>query len=150
MKSLEEWFTDYAVCHQHPTNQLIHVICVPAILFSTMGLIWAIPSLAWGGWDINWLYPVILGITIFYSTIDFKYSLYMFFVQLVFLGGFNMIANFGLSVGWICTAVFIVAWVAQFYGHEVEGKKPSFFKDVSYLLIGPLWVLKKTLALFTR
>lgn len=36
--------------------------------------------------------------------------------------------------------LFILAWIGQFYGHHVEGKKPSFFQDLQFLLIGPLWV----------
>jgi uncharacterized membrane protein YGL010W len=37
--------------------------------------------------------------------------------------------------------VFVVAWIGQFIGHAVEGKRPSFFKDVQFLMIGPLWLL---------
>jgi uncharacterized membrane protein YGL010W len=39
--------------------------------------------------------------------------------------------------------IFVVAWVGQFYGHHIEGKKPSFLKDLQFLLIGPAWVLEK-------
>ena len=37
-------------------------------------------------------------------------------------------------------AVFVVAWIGQFIGHKIEGKKPSFFEDLQFLLIGPAWV----------
>ena len=37
--------------------------------------------------------------------------------------------------------IFVVAWIGQFYGHKVEGKKPSFFKDLQFLLIGPVWCM---------
>ena len=36
---------------------------------------------------------------------------------------------------------FIVAWIGQFIGHKIEGKKPAFFKDLQFLLIGPVWLL---------
>jgi len=42
--------------------------------------------------------------------------------------------------------VFVVAWVFQFIGHKIEGKKPSFFEDLQYLWVGPLFVLCKLLA----
>lgn len=45
---------------------------------------------------------------------------------------------------WIYSAIFVVAWIAQFYGHHVEGKKPSFFADLQFLMIGPLWLLYRT------
>ena len=38
-------------------------------------------------------------------------------------------------------AIFIVAWIGQFIGHKIEGKKPSFFEDLQFLLIGPAWLL---------
>ena len=40
-----------------------------------------------------------------------------------------------------CLAIFVVAWIGQFVGHAVEGRRPSFFKDLQFLLIGPLWLL---------
>jgi uncharacterized membrane protein YGL010W len=43
--------------------------------------------------------------------------------------------------------VFIVAWIGQFYGHKIEGKKPSFLKDLQFLMIGPAWVLEN---IFTK
>ena len=41
----------------------------------------------------------------------------------------------------ICLAAFVFAWVGQFIGHAIEGRRPSFFKDVQFLMIGPLWLL---------
>ena len=38
-------------------------------------------------------------------------------------------------------AIFVIAWVGQFIGHKIEGKKPSFFEDLQFLMIGPLWLL---------
>jgi uncharacterized membrane protein YGL010W len=37
--------------------------------------------------------------------------------------------------------VFVAAWLGQFYGHKLEGAKPSFFDDLKFLLIGPAWIL---------
>ena len=44
-------------------------------------------------------------------------------------------------VGKICLVIFVLAWIGQFIGHRIEGKKPSFLKDVVFLLIGPAWLL---------
>jgi len=38
--------------------------------------------------------------------------------------------------------------VLQFIGHKLEGKKPSFFEDVQYLWVGPLFVLRPLLLRF--
>ncbi len=43
---------------------------------------------------------------------------------------------------WLTSLVmFVVAWIGQFAGHAVEGRRPSFLKDLQFLLIGPLWLL---------
>jgi uncharacterized membrane protein YGL010W len=39
--------------------------------------------------------------------------------------------------------IFITGWIGQFWGHKIEGKKPSFAKDLQFLLIGPLWIIEK-------
>lgn len=39
MKSIGEWFDEYSESHQNPINKKIHWVCVPAILFSIIGII---------------------------------------------------------------------------------------------------------------
>ena len=46
-----------------------------------------------------------------------------------------------VSLWIIALVIFVAAWVGQFYGHKVEGKKPSFLKDLQFLLIGPAWLM---------
>jgi len=41
----------------------------------------------------------------------------------------------------VAIAVFVAAWVGQFVGHRIEGRKPSFVEDVRFLLVGPAWLL---------
>ena len=43
---------------------------------------------------------------------------------------------------WIFSVIiFVIAWIGQFIGHKIEGKKPSFIEDLQFLLIGPAWLL---------
>ena len=65
----------------------------------------------------------------------------MLFVSIVMLGTLHHLANAGAPITTICVAIFVVAWTGQFIGHKIEGKKPSFFKDIQFLLIGPIWLL---------
>ena len=44
---------------------------------------------------------------------------------------------------WLAGGVFVVAWIAQFVGHRIEGRRPSFLTDLTYLLVGPAWLLSK-------
>ena len=41
----------------------------------------------------------------------------------------------------IYLSIFVITWIFQFIGHKIEGKKPSFLKDLQFLLIGPIWLL---------
>ena len=54
-----------------------------------------------------------------------------------------LILQMGDNVWQSSLIIFIGAWIAQFVGHHLEGKKPSFFEDIQYLWVGPLFVLSK-------
>ncbi|MEQ6124202.1 Mpo1-like protein [Pseudotenacibaculum sp. MALMAid0570] len=149
MKTAQEWFDEYAVSHQNHTNQLIHYICVPAIFFSVIGLLMSIPTGfledTFGLYNPlleNWAVVVGILISIFYLRLGFWYFAQMiFFILLAIIGNYWLGNNVNLLYASIL--IFVVAWIGQFYGHKVEGKKPSFIKDLQFLLIGPLWVVKK-------
>ena len=144
MRTFEQWMNEYQESHNHPTNKLIHKIAVPFIMFSVLGLIWSIPTPAAFkeiSPYLNWATLFVGGCLVFY----FLLNRVMFF---------SMALSSGLML-WIChlldtagvllqisVAVFVLAWIAQYYGHKLEGKKPSFLKDLAFLLIGPLWVLR--------
>ncbi len=42
-------------------------------------------------------------------------------------------------------ALFVAGWVFQFIGHWIEGNQPAFFRNPVYLLIGPLWIVRRAL-----
>ena len=145
-RPIDRWFASYSGDHRNHTNQLIHVVCVPAILWSVIGLLWCIPSPA-----VGMLRPgVWAGLAMF--------AAWMFYYRASRPLGFGMLAAFVLmgfltrllqdTLGlqgllYTAIAVFVVAWIGQFVGHKIEGRKPSFFTDLTYLLIGPAWVLAK-------
>lgn len=149
MRTAQDWFDDYAVSHQNPTNQIVHYICVPLIFFSVIGLFMSIPTgileETFGLYNPlieNWAVVVTLLISIFYLRMGFWYFLQMlFFILLAIVGNFWLGNNVNLLIASV--VIFVAAWIGQFWGHKVEGKKPSFIKDLQFLLIGPLWVVKK-------
>jgi len=149
MKSQEQWFGEYAESHQHKTNQKIHFICVPSIYFSIVGMLMSIPSgfiqetlhiesPVFG----NWAALILALLMIFYIQLSLKTVVLMLAFTLISLyGNFYLSQVAPLLVTSI--AIFVIAWIGQFYGHKLEGKKPSFFKDLQFLLIGPAWVFEK-------
>ena len=149
MKTAQEYFDEYAVSHQNETNQAIHYICVPLIFFSVIGLLMSIPTtLLENTFDLhnpileNW--AVIIGVIIsfFYLRLGFIYFTEMLFVMLLCILGNFWIGN-NLNLFYVSIIIFVLAWIGQFYGHKIEGAKPSFLKDLEFLLIGPLWVIEK-------
>ena len=149
MKTAKDWFDDYAISHQHPTNQLVHYICVPLIFFSVIGLLMSIPSEPlenifelYNPLIENWAMVVTFFISIFYLRMGFWYFLQMLFFILLAIGGNFWLGN-NVNLLLASAIIFIAAWIGQFWGHQIEGQKPSFLKDLQFLLIGPLWVVKK-------
>lgn len=134
MKTITEWFDEYSESHQNPTNKAIHWVCVPAILFSIIGIIAQFNAM---------LTALIIVLTlVFYARMDIVLAIAM--AALLFVMAWLIII---LPVGkGFYLGLFVVAWIGQFYGHKVEGKKPSFFKDLQFLLIGPVWCMDAYLA----
>ena len=149
MKTAKEYFDEYAVSHQNETNQAIHYICVPLIFFSVIGLLMSIPTTflenifnASNPLLENWAVVVGLVISVFYLRLGFWYFTEMLFVILICIIANFWLGNF-VNLLYASLIIFVLAWIGQFYGHKVEGAKPSFLKDLEFLLIGPLWVIQK-------
>jgi uncharacterized membrane protein YGL010W len=147
MKTLEEWFAEYSVSHQNLTNKKIHYICVPAIFFSVVGLLMSIPnrgliSLVHSNnfLYVNWAIVALIPVLYFYLRLSLRMAFYIFIFSAICVVGNYYLAQIG-PLWLISLVIFAVAWVGQFYGHKIEGKKPSFLKDVQFLLIGPAWIL---------
>ena len=150
-RPIDRYFANYSRDHQNHTNQLIHVICVPAIAWSVIALLWCIPSPGtWfraGFWAGFWAGLAMFAAWMFYYRASRKLGLGML-VLFVVSGWLTQYLHVRLGVTqllYLGIAVFVVAWIGQFIGHSklFEGKRPSFFTDLRYLLIGPAWVLAK-------
>ena len=149
MKTAQEYFDEYAQSHQNETNQLIHYICVPLIFLSVIGLLMSIPTTflednieLYNPLVENWAFVIGILLSIFYARLGFWYLVKMLLVIML-----SIIINYwiGNNVNLLTASIiiFVAAWIGQFYGHKVEGAKPSFLKDIEFLLIGPLWVIEK-------
>lgn len=144
-RPIDRWFAHYSGDHRNPTNQWIHVVCVPAIAWSVVALLWCIP--APGSWfrDGFWAGMAIFAATLFYYRQSRPLGLGMLamFVLMAFVSRWIFDAYGVMTLLWAGVGVFVVAWIGQFIGHKYEGRKPSFLTDLTYLLIGPAWVLSK-------
>lgn len=149
MRNLSQFLAEYAVSHQNPVNQAIHYLCVPVIFFSSLGLLWAIPVADWLGmaperafW-FNGATLFALPALVFYARMSAGSLLAMTLWFAASVAGILAIESAGLPLVALCAGLWIAAWALQFYGHQVEGAKPSFADDLVFLLIGPLFVMEK-------
>ncbi|XLZ69449.1 Mpo1-like protein [Massilia sp. SR12] len=130
-RAIDTLLAKYSESHLDPTNEAIHCACVPLIVFSLLGLIWAIhPLLALAGVAASMVY---------YFKLSRNFALGMLLMaafMLTVLAALPPGAVLPLSI-----MIFVLSWIGQFIGHKIEGKKPSFFDDLRFLLIGPLFVL---------
>jgi uncharacterized membrane protein YGL010W len=143
-RKIDQLLNEYGESHQNVTNKLIHWICVPAIMFSLMGLFYTIPFVVERSIFTNWASVLVLLTLVYYATLSLPICL-----GFIFVGGAMVVGNHYLfqalnpSVPYIfvCIGIFVLAWIGQFVGHGIEGKKPSFLKDLQFLLVGPAWLL---------
>ncbi|MEO6488350.1 MAG: Mpo1-like protein [Ferruginibacter sp.] len=143
MRTIEEWLDEYGESHKNETNKTIHWICVPAIFFSLMGIFYSIKlPLFIKEMQVNLAVIVMALVIIYYASLSKTLWVGMLIFGIACLGLCYIIEKTSLIPLWMFSiAVFFLAWIGQFYGHKVEGKKPSFFKDLQFLMIGPAWLM---------
>lgn len=143
MRTFNQWMDEYGVSHKNPTNQFVHKICVPLITLTVVGFLWAIPTPAafHAVPFLNWATLFVAGCLAFYLSLNFLMFLGMLVQTFIMLWLSYQMDQAGILLP-TCIIVFVLAWIGQFWGHKVEGKKPSFLQDLAFLLIGPLWVLR--------
>jgi len=144
MRSMNQWLSEYGESHQNARNELLHWICVPAIVLTVIGFLWAIPvpeTIAGVSPWLNWATLAVGAAIVYYFTMSPALGV----GAAICLVALLIIVSWLDSLAWplwlTCLTIFIVAWIGQFIGHSIEGKRPSFFKDVQFLLIGPIWLV---------
>ena len=130
MRRIDALFARYGESHRNPANKAIHWVCVPLITWSVVAALWAwSPVVAYVG------IALALG---FYAWLSPTIAMGMLSVLALMVFPLTQLRGNALAVA---AVVFVLAWVGQFIGHLIEGRKPSFFEDVKFLLVGPAWLL---------
>lgn len=131
LRTIDTLLDQYGESHRNPTNELIHFVCIPLIVFTLLGILWSIHPLA--------AVAGVVAALVFYFRLSRPFAFGMLLQSSVMLGVLALIPP--ATVLPLSLAVFVLAWIGQFIGHKIEGRKPSFFDDLRFLLIGPLFVL---------
>jgi len=131
-RKVDQLLAHYGESHQNPRNELIHFIAIPLIMLSLVGMLFALhPYVA---------YVFVAASMVYYARLSAVFFVSMAVWSVLFLG---LVFAMGPLVLPLSIAIFVGAWILQFIGHKMEGKKPSFFEDIQYLWVGPLFVLSK-------
>jgi uncharacterized membrane protein YGL010W len=145
MRSAAQWLDDYGDSHRNHANKVLHWICVPVIAWCVLGLLWSLPFPS----GIRTLHPAanwgsfaVLAALTYYALLSIPLALGAIPLLIAFLCSTDWLERSSPVPLWsVCLIAFVIAWIGQFIGHAIEGKRPSFFKDVQFLMIGPLWLL---------
>ena len=143
-RRIDVLLAEYGESHRNPTNKRIHWIAVPVIAWSVIAILWALPTPGFFRETpyLNWATIACALAVIYYLTLSIPLAIGMAVFSLISIAIIRLLEDtISIKLEWIAGALFIFAWVFQFAGHEVEGKKPSFFKDLQFLLIGPAWLM---------
>ena len=130
VRKIDKLFNRYGESHRNPTNKMIHWICVPLITWSLLAALWA--------WTPIAVYVLIALAAVFYVSLSLPIAIGMLVVSAFMVLTLTVVTEHLLIVAIV---VFVAAWIGQFIGHNIEGKKPSFLEDIKFLLIGPAWLL---------
>ena len=144
MKRVADWFTEYGESHAHSTNKLLHWICVPLIVLSLMGFLWSIPTpnavSSISPW-LNLATLIVLLAVVYYAVLSPALAIGITIAFVVLLTVVQALDTLPWPLWLSSLVMFVGAWIGQFIGHAIEGKRPSFLKDIQFLMIGPLWLI---------
>lgn len=144
-RPIDRYLGNYSDDHRNGLNQIIHWICVPPIVWTVMAALFVIPVPGTMFRPGMWAGFAMVAAVAYYLRLSRPLGLAMAVAFVVMLAVtwwlYGVLGPRNLL--YTAIAVFVIAWVAQFIGHEFEGKRPSFLTDLTYLLIGPLWLMSK-------
>ncbi|MCG2591756.1 DUF962 domain-containing protein [Ramlibacter sp. XY19] len=131
-RKVDQLLAHYGESHRNPRNERIHFVAIPLIMLSLVGLLYALhPWVA---------YAFLAASMVYYARLSMVFLVTMALASALVLA---LVLAMGDKVLPICIGIFVAAWIAQFIGHRIEGKKPSFFEDLQYLWVGPIFVFSK-------
>lgn len=148
--TIDQWLDEYGQSHKNATNKMIHYLFVPLIMFSVLGMLWVIPTpelfeQALPYHLLNWGTIAMVLVLFFYLRLSVPLFFGFILVLAAMIAGnvaiYEAVGQNGLIHLGIMAGIFVVSWIFQFIGHNIEGKKPSFTKDMQFFLIGPAWIL---------
>lgn len=137
MNTIRTLFEQYAESHQNKVNKAIHWICVPVIFFSIVCLLLEVRL----GESFSLASVIMIGVVLYFLRLSPPFAAGMVFLYIICMAIAKAMLLSGIVLWKAGLILFVAAWIGQFIGHKIEGKKPSFLTDLKFLLIGPAWLM---------
>lgn len=145
MRNIDRLLDEYGESHQNLVNKIIHWIAVPTIVWTVVALLWSIPFPFETGVEVvpvNWATISLLLAQVYWFRLSVSLGLGLLLFNTLMIQLTVLVPQIITLPLWqLALMVFVGAWVLQFIGHAIEGKRPSFLKDLQFLLIGPAWLM---------
>lgn len=144
MRSMHQWLDEYGASHRNSTNEFLHWICVPTIALTVLGFLWSIPVPSSFAAVSPWLNWATIGVVLwigYYFLLSPALGVGATLALIAMLFVVRWLETLAWPLWATCLTIFVIAWIGQFIGHSIEGTRPSFFKDIQFLLIGPIWLM---------
>ena len=134
MRSINEWLGGYSEDHRNPTNIIIHWICVPLILWTAIALLWTIPVPPAIGRAGLWAGVAMFAAMVFYLRLSrpLAFGMLAVFVVMGLISEYLYRTLGATMLIELAVTIFVVAWIGQFIGHHIEGRRPAFLTDLAY------------------
>ena len=148
MRAIDKLLTEYGESHQNATNKLIHWICVPIIFWSIVALLWTVKlsvEIPGTTYHLNLALVALVAVIFYYIKLSIRLTIGMLIFSFACIAITDRLEEnlqtLDFPLWGFALILFVIAWILQFVGHNIEGKKPSFLKDLQFLMIGPAWLM---------
>ncbi len=148
MRAIDKLLTEYGESHQNTTNKLIHWICVPIIFWSIVALLWTVKlsvEIPGTTYHLNLALVALVAVIFYYIKLSIRLTIGMLIFSFACIAITDRLEEnlqtLDFPLWGFALILFVIAWILQFVGHNIEGKKPSFLKDLQFLMIGPAWLM---------
>ena len=151
-------FDKYSPCYSTTAAKITTGIIISLILFSLLGLMWAIPFsylkfLGKYNGFFNWASFFIALCVYGYYKLSPVLSYFIFFILFAFSYGIMQLDlwhKYGGPALWlICMIIFIVSFTVQVTTFRMENRRYSLTDNLQFILISPVWLLHFVLKRFT-
>jgi uncharacterized membrane protein YGL010W len=144
MNTADSWLAAYEAERIHPATKALRWICVPVIVLGFVGLLWSLPvprAFQQSPAVLNWGTLFLMAAMVYYFIMSISLGIGMLPFVIGVIVGVAWLDSLRTPLWALAGALFSLGWLGQLAGDWIQGRKPAFFKELMFLMIGPIWLL---------